>query len=564
MKLDAVLHRPMSEYCHGLDEEHIVYRIRCATDDINRIVLHYGDTACRVTPIIFTAVDMLPVARDKLHQYWEVTVKSPYERVYYYFELFDGEDSIYYYGDIFTRELVDDRSQYFKLPFNHRADIARAPDWVHEAVVYNIFPDSFASSCRHISGQAMELEFKGQRVSSRLGGTFAGIEQNSDYLAELGINCIYINPVFAAGEYHKYDLIDYFHTDPCFGGDEQFRSMVQSLHEKGIRVIIDGVFNHCGWYFFAFDDVVRNQEKSRYKEWFYRLKFPVRRPETPEEYPDYACFAYERMMPKLDTANPEVCEYLCSVGRYWVEEFDIDGWRLDVSSEVNDGFWRQFRKTVKSVKPDALLIGEVWETASHWLQGDMFDSAMNYDMRKHAELFFARGSIDALEFESRVTNMLMRYKKQLISSQLSILDSHDVSRFFSLCGEDKRRLKLAILFMLCFPGMPTLFYGDELGLKGVLEHEYRDAMPWQSGDKELYEFCRKAIKLRRSSKALCRGDFSVISAEQGSMLFAFRRRFENESISVYINAGDEPVACLPEENPVWAENIDSIGFAIYE
>ncbi len=563
MKLDAVLHRPMSEYCHGLDEESIVYRIRTARGDIERVVLEYGDTACRVTPIIFTPVEMERCARDELHDYWQAVVKSPYDRVYYYFELFDGKSSIYYYGDVFTDKLVDDRSQYFKLPINHRADIARVPDWVHEALVYNIFPDSFATGKRHISGRALELDYKGQRVKARLGGSFRGISENADYLCDLGVNCIYINPIFAAGEYHKYDLIDYYHADPCFGGDEEFRTMVSALHAQGIRVIIDGVFNHCGWHFFAFDDVVKKQEQSEYCDWFYRLNFPVRRPQSPEEYPDYACFAYERMMPKLDTANRKVCDYLCSVGEYWIKEFDIDGWRLDVASEVNDGFWREFRRRVKAIKPDALLIGEVWETASHWLQGDMFDSAMNYDLRKHSQLFFAEGSIDAHSFEGRVTNMLMRYKMQMSPAQLSILDSHDVSRFLTLCGGDKRRYKLAVLFMMCFPGMPTIFYGDELGLEGCREMDYRSPMPWQNGDTELLCFFRRAVRLRREHRALQRGDFRVISAEKRSRLFAFERRYAGQRIRVYLNAGSQKPDCLPSEAPMWEENISSMGFAVY-
>lgn len=288
--------------------------------------------------------------------------------------------------------------------------------------------------------------------------------ENVDYLKDLGINCVYINPIFAAGEYHKYDLLDYFHVDPVFGGDEAFREMVDTLHANGIRIIIDGVFNHCGWHFFAFDDVVRNQKASQYRDWFYHLEFPVERPETPEIYPSYACFAYERMMPKLDTANPDVRDYFCKVGRYWVEEFGIDGWRLDVASEVDDGFWRAFRRTVKEANPDALLIGEVWESAGHWLQGDMFDSAMNYDFRKHCNLFFAEGAIDAADFSGRVTNMRMRYRVQTVPAQLNLLDSHDVSRFLSLCNGDTTRYKLAILFMMTFVGMPTVFYGDELGI----------------------------------------------------------------------------------------------------
>ena len=569
MKLDAILHIPMSEYCHGLDEKHIVYRMRSAKGDLKRVTLYYGDTACRVTPIIFTPVPMELVASDLLHDYWQAIVDSPYNRVYYYFELDDGIETKLYYGDVFTDHLVDDRSQYFKLPFNHRADIAKVPDWVHDAVVYNIFPDSFATSHKRISLESAQMDYHGQTVKGKLGGTLRGVAENVDYLKDLGINCVYVNPIFAAGEYHKYDLLDYFHVDPVFGGDEAFREMVDTLHANGIRIIIDGVFNHCGWYFFAFDDVVRNQEKSKYCDWFYHLEFPVERPNTPEIYPTYACFAYERMMPKLDTANPEVRDYFCKVGRYWVEEFGIDGWRLDVASEVDDGFWRAFRKAVKEVNPDALLIGEVWESANHWLQGDMFDSAMNYDFRKHCNLFFAEQSIDAADFAGRITNMLMRYRVQTVPAQLNLLDSHDVSRFLSLCNGDTTKYKLALLFMMTFVGMPTVFYGDELGIQGILEEEYRHPMPWNSGDEVLRAFFKKAIAMRHELAPLRRGDFRMVSAEQGSGLIVFTRKLGNQRVTVCINHG-KGSADLPNiagsiywADGLYGKTLNASGFAVF-
>lgn len=545
MKLDAVLHIPMSSYCHAVDEAHIVYRLRCARGDLQRVTLFYGDTACRVTPIVFTPVPMEIVAKDRYHDYWQATVDSLYNRVYYYFRLDDGRETVLYYGDLFTDRLVDDRSQYFKLPYNHRADIPQVPQWVYDAVVYNIFPDSFATSRRSICQQSTQTQYHGQTVRGRLGGTLRGVAENVNYLKQLGVNCVYFNPIFAAGEYHKYDLLDYYHVDPCFGGDDAFRQMVDTLHREGIRVIVDGVFNHCGWYFFAFDDVVKHQEKSKYRDWFYRLEFPVERPKTPEMYPSYACFAYERMMPKLNTANPEVRDYFCAVGRYWVERFGIDGWRLDVASEVNDDFWRSFRKAVKDANPQALLIGEVWESAGHWLEGDMFDSTMNYDFRKHCALFFAEGSIDAAEFSGRTANMLMRYRTQMVPAQLNLLDSHDVSRFLSLCGGDTARYRLAVLFMMTFPGMPTVFYGDELGMQGVAEEEYRGPMPWSGGDQALADFFRRAIAMRKELSPLRRGDFRILSAREGSRVLLFRRQWKGESVTVGINAGDENAA-LPD------------------
>lgn len=569
MKLDAVVHIPMSEYCHGLDEDHIVYRLRCARGDLKQVTLYYGDTSCRVTPILFTPAPMTVVASDQYHDYWQVIVSSPYNRVYYYFELDDGEETCLYYGDVFTDHLVDDRSQYFKLPFNHRADIARVPDWVHDAVVYNIFPDSFATSHGFISGKPTQLDFQGQSIKGKLGGTLSGIGSNVDYLKDLGINCVYVNPIFVAGEYHKYDLLDYLHVDPCFGGDSAFREMVDALHGAGIRVIIDGVFNHCGWHFFAFDDVVRNQEKSRYRDWFYHLEFPVIRPETPEEYPSYACFAYERMMPKLNTANPEVRDYFCNVGRFWVKEFGIDGWRLDVASEVDDGFWRAFRKAVKEVNPEALLIGEVWESAGHWLNGDMFDSTMNYDFRKHCQLFFADAAIDAAEFSGRITNMLMRYRVQTVPAQLNLLDSHDVSRFLSLCHGDVTRYRLSILFLMTFVGMPTVFYGDELGIQGITEEEYRRPMLWNGGNTQLRDFFQKAIAMRHELEPLRRGDFRMLSAEPDSGLIVFSRRRESQRVTVCINRGAESADLSTVRGSLyWAEGLGENrllgqGFAIF-
>ena len=557
MKQDAVLHIPMSEYCCGLDERRIVYRLRCARGDLKHVTLYYADTACRVNPILFTAVPMEKILSDTCHDYWQVIVESPYNRVYYYFQLDDGEQTTLYYSGLFTNQLAQDRSEYFKLPFNHRADIARVPEWVRDAVVYNIFPDSFASGKCRIAGTSQPRQFGGQTLRGRLGGTLEGVTRNIDYLKNLGINCVYLNPIFAAGEYHKYDLLDYYHADPCFGGDGAFREMVEALHAANIRVIIDGVFNHCGWHFFAFEDVLKNQERSPYKDWFYDLTFPVRRPETAEELPDYACFAYERMMPKLNTANPEVRKYFCDVGAYWVREYHIDGWRLDVASEVNDGFWRAFREAVKGVDPEALLIGEVWESAGHWLRGDMFDSTMNYDFRKHCRAFFAEKRIDAAEFSGRVTDMLMRYRLQMLPAQLNLLDSHDVSRFLSLCGGDTAGYRLAVLFMLCFVGMPTVFYGDELGVQGIREEEYRAPMPWEAGNLSLLAFFRKAIAMRHALAPLREGDFRVLSAETGSRVFCFRRSLGEDTVTVTVNAGDAP-ADIPvsTEKTYWAEGLE--------
>lgn len=540
MKKEAVLHIPMSQYAYGTDENHVTIRLRVAHDDIKRCTLYYGDRSCRKTPVIFSKQEMYIEAKSTLFDYFQTDLENPYKRLCYYFELDDGKETILYYGEQFAKETVDDRSEYYQLPFNHRADIVRPPAWAKDAVIYNIFPDSFATGKRYISGKPTKEAFAdGMMTHGKLGGTIRGITENVDYLKELGINAIYINPIFVAGEYHKYDLIDYFHVDPCFGTNEEFKELVDTFHENGIRVIIDGVFNHCGWKFFAFEDVVQNGEKSRYKNWFYGLTFPVVRPENPEDYPGYECFGYERMMPKLNTANPEVEEYFCRVGRYWVEQFHIDGWRLDVASEVNDRFWRRFCREVKEINPEAILIGEVWESANHWLDGTIFDSTMNYDFRRHCRRFFGEHSIDAAEFDSRVTDMRMRYRSQTVFSQLNLLDSHDVSRFLSLCGEEKDRYRLAVIFQMTFPGMPSIFYGDETGVCGILEEEYRHPMPWEKKD-DLFLFFKQLIQLRMQEDILRRGKYRTIFAAKESGLYVYERYLKDARIRILLNMDNQP------------------------
>ncbi|MCL2202732.1 MAG: glycoside hydrolase family 13 protein [Defluviitaleaceae bacterium] len=540
MKREAILHIPMSEYGHGVSETTAVFRLRAAKGDLRQCIFHYGDRACRENPIIFTAIPMEIVASDVLFDYWEVEFDTPYRRLCYYFALYDEGEAILYYADAFHDAITPERSEFFQLPYLHRANIARPPEWAKDAVIYNIFPDSFATGHRHISQKPSESTFKGEIVRGKLGGTLKGITENADYFQALGINCVYINPFFAAGEYHKYDLLDYYTVDPCMGTNADFAKMVQVLHSTGIRVIIDGVFNHCGWRFFAFDDVVRNGENSRYRDWFYRLEYPVTRPESGEDIPGYECFAYERLMPKLDTTFPQVREYFFDVCRFWLQEYDIDGWRFDCADEVDDCFWRDMLSVARQVKPEVFIMGEVWHNANHWLDGTMFHSTMNYTFRKHCREFFAEARTDAQGFNAGITNMLLRYRKNMVSAQLNLLDSHDVSRFLSLCRGDKKRFRLAVLFQMCFVGIPSVFYGDEQGLSGIREEEYRRPMVWD-GDGELYAFYRRAIALRHAHAALRRGSFKALHARGRE--YIFQRAYEGEKIIValhckYTGAGE--------------------------
>lgn len=537
MMKEAVLHIPDSSYAFALDEQCVIIRLRTKRNDFVSCILFYGDRACLDAQFVTKQLPMKKVGSDQLFDYYECELSCSYTRICYYFLLENEKETTYYYGDSFHLDAKCDRKEYYQFPYVRREDAVQMPDWVNTSIIYQIFPDSFATGKRRMDRKSMQIKTEtGGVCNSNHGGTLCGVLENLDYLSKLGINCIYLNPIFTATSYHKYDTADYFTVDPCLGTLEDLKLLVASCHRNGIRVILDGVFNHCGSHFFAFQDVLKKGKDSPYADWFYRLEFPVK-----YQYPpNYEAFGYERDMPKLNTGNPEVTEYFCKVGTYWIQEADIDGWRLDVANEVNHDFWRQFRKAVKSVKGDAFLIGEIWESAEQWLQGDQLDSAMNYQFLNLCRDFFAQHSITAKEFDEKLQAMLYRYKKPITYAQMNLLDSHDVTRFLSRCNGDFRRMKLAFFFMMTCVGIPTIFYGDEACIEGVAESEYRRPMPWSDNPEHnpFFLYLKDLIALRKEYEALSKGDFQTIYTDD-SGAYAFIRQTKNEQLLVMLNNSEQ-------------------------
>lgn len=580
----AILHRPLSQYAYSTAEYCLTIRLRAAKNNLCSCVLHYGNRV-DLTPLDkFRTLKMEKIASDDYFDYYEANINSDLDRVCYYFEMQDADERLYLYADTIATDFPEDRTEVYQFPFIRREEISDVPNWLKEAVVYNIFPDSFADSKRGISCEAKDYfdEKTGQTLHTRLGGTIRGIIENLDYIEDLGFNCLYLNPIFKAAEYHRYDLLDYYHVCPNLGTDDDFRELVSEVHNRGMHIIIDGVFNHSSWYFFAFDDVVKNGENSRYKDWFYGLKFPVKRPEDGKR-PSYTCFAYERKMPKLNTSNPEVRDYFMDVCRYWLEDFDVDGWRLDVANEVDKDFWRAFRAVAKKTKKDSVLIAEIWENSERWLQGDMFDSTMNYEFRKVCRDFFAFGKINAREFNSRFVDMLLRYPFPIVQGQLNLLDSHDVSRFRSLCTQSSsdacdfstvdKRFRLAELCLLTSVGAPSVFYGDELGVIGFEECDYRAPMPWENPVKDNRDLFRELIKLRKNNDCFIHGNFRVLDYDERGK-FVFARETDSKRVVVALNAFNESndsFSALPDCKPIISYNYDAqnqslgaFGYAIFE
>ena len=542
----------MSEYAFALDDTHYIFRLRTGKGEAESVRFYYADRAVMTPKLQFAPLPMEKFRTDRYFDWYEIRLETRFERIAYYFELQNGVETLFYYGDCYEMAGTPTRADYFQLPFNHRADRFAAPAWTRDAVVYNIVPDSFAAGKRLAPNGAPPCR----------GGTVRGVTENLDYIASLGFNCIYLNPIFAARSYHRYDTLDYYRIDPHMGAEDDLRDLVRRAHALGIRVILDGVFNHVSSDHPFFRDVLEKGRASRYYSCFYAL------PETPRlpaagELPGYTCFSYVADMPKTNTADPFLRQYFCDVGANWVRKFDVDGWRLDVANELDDGFLRAFRASVKAAKSDALIVGEVWENAAHYLGGDMLDSAMNYDFRRYCRRFFAEQTVDAETFDTNVSTLLLRYNENALFAQLNLLDSHDVSRFLSLCGGKTERMELAVLLQMTFPGMPCVFYGDEKGLCGESEPEYRRPMAWDASS-PLEEVYRRMIALRKTHPALRYGSFHTELACGG--VYRYSRVWNGTKITVAMNLGAEPVKAEKRGTLLLkkGENRDIIGAWEYE
>lgn len=445
----------------------------------------------------------------------------------------------------------------FSLPLSLEA---KTPEWVKDAIFYQIFPDRFAKSKLIAKPSNLEDWDSSPTSYGYKGGDMLGIAEKIDYLAELGINAIYLNPIFSSVANHRYHTHDYFQVDQILGGNNAFRKLLDIAHTRGIRVILDGVFNHASRGFYQFNHALENGRNSPYLDWFFFEQFPVNAYNS-NNIPNYKAWWDLPALPKFNTDTPAVRDFLWSVGRYWLE-FGIDGWRLDVPEEINDDeFWREFRRQVKQVNPEAYICGEIWTDARRWLQGDQFDSVMNYIFTQACLSFFVPNldtetlkgtgyagkvgdSVDASSFGQTIAILLAMYPAQITAAQLNLLDSHDTARFLTSAKNDETALRLATLFQMSYPGAPCIYYGDEIGMAGGKDPDCRRSFPWNEDrwNKSLLNFFKRAIDMRHDHPALRRGSFDQLHA--AGKVFAFGRSNQNEKLIIVLNAGDT-TATLP-------------------
>jgi len=431
------------------------------------------------------------------------------------------------------------------------------PEWVRDAVFYQIFPDRFARSDRVAKPSNLESWYSPPTTCGFKGGDLYGVIEHLDYLQDLGITAIYFCPIFQSPANHRYHTHDYMVVDPILGGNQALRDLLDEAHGRGMRVILDGVFNHASRGFFQFNHIIENGPASPYVDWFQVHQFPLRPYHAPRGQHGYAAWWDMPALPKLNVHTPAVREFLWNVATYWID-FGIDGWRLDVPAEIDDDeFWREFRRRVKAANPEAYIVGEIWHKATRWLQGDQFDAVMNYLFTRACLGFFVGDnllrsevartgyqSIDTLTaegFRSDIEDLLATYDRSITEVQLNLLGSHDTPRFKTLARGDDTAYRLATLFQMTYPGAPCIYYGDEIGLEGGHDPGCRGAFPWDEHkwDQGLRAYVQRCINLRRAHPALRRGDFVWLFAGQG--VVAYLRRLEDEVLVVVLNNSHRPV-----------------------
>lgn len=434
----------------------------------------------------------------------------------------------------------------------------QTPEWVKNAVFYQIFPDRFNRSDRVQHPRGIQFKPWGTPPEEQgyQGGDLYGIVDKLDYLKDLGINAMYLNPIFTAASNHRYNAYNYLEVDPLLGGEAALRELLDEAHQRGIKVVLDGVFNHTGRGFWAFHHILENGGNSPYIDWFTVQEWPLHPyPDGPKVKPNYYSWWNNASLPKLNTNNPGVRDHIMQVARHWLE-FGADGWRLDVPMEIDDdGFWREFRQVVKNANPEAYIVGEIWFPAQRWLQGDMFDAVMNYQITAPVLGFFGAEnlnltwkhddvklrSITANGFRRQINAMFDLYDWEIHYAQLNMLDSHDMPRALWLLNNDKQALRLAILCLMTMPGAPNVYYGDEVGLSAGNDPYCREAFPWhqpENMDTELHLFYKAAIALRHAYPALRTGDFSFVQAQGRTV--AYRRKQAGQEVVVVFNAGKDP------------------------
>ncbi len=573
MNISAVSHRATPECAYALDEETVVVTLRTGKDIVLAGIVYedpYVDEISTDRKWHGKRQPMRLAAELRDHLLWSIKIKPPYKRLMYYFEITDGKERMCIYEDHPrpSSENSDNVGARFKFAWLNPSDVVSPPSWLRDTVWYQIMPDRF---CRHTGAEENPKFRKWGDLSNYdhhdvYGGDLRGICEKLPYIKKLGINGLYLTPIFLSESNHKYNTDDYEKIDPDFGTEDDLKELVQTAHSMGIKIMLDGVFNHSGLGFFAWQDVLKNKKSSPYYDWFFINDDDFIREDFTTIDKRYYSFSFWSGMPKLNTNNQKTADYLIGLCKHWVRDWDIDGIRFDVGNEVAHSFLKRLYNEVKSIKPDTYLMGEIWTDAVKWINGMEYDSVTNY-LLSYTIKNFADTDFNSREFAYDINSCIAMYPEQTVPVLFNFIDNHDNPRAIELCKNESVLLQ-KLLLLLTMPGSPCIYYGTELPMYGKMTPYTRACMPWNEIENGKYsefsEKVRAVIELRHRLPQLRGLDVKFIIDDERPRLLHYKRG----SIEIYLNAGEEPVKINADKTVLLSEKYEdgsllADGFAVF-
>lgn len=507
------------------DRGQLSLSLRARAGDVQAAILHLNN---RTLPMALTSSDDL---------YAFYTARLPWNRksdLSYRFEIRDGQARKYLGANGVASSAAQAR------PFVLRAATFKpfeVPRWVEQSVLYQIFPDRFENGDKSNDPPDVQPWNAKPTWFNHFGGDALGVQQRLPYLSELGVSAVYFNPIFQSPSNHRYDASDFQKIDAQFGTNAQFGELTRAMQKRGIRTVMDFVFNHTATNFAPFQDIRDKGQASKYKDWYFIRSFPVK----VEDKPNYEAWYGFPSMPKLNVLNPPTRDYLLNLVNFWKANAAVSGLRLDVAGEVEPAFWQLLRQRAKNLDPQLWIVGEFWGDGSPWLHGDQWDSVMNYQFREAALGFFARGQTKPSQLLERLMAIHQSYAPQSSRAMMNLLSSHDTPRFLTECGNNEALHRLAATLQFTWIGAPSIYYGEEIAMQGGTDPDNRRAMEWSrvGPSNEMLRYYKKLIAIRKSSRALQSGEPQVLAADDASNTLAFARVLDQEASVVALNRSDQ-------------------------
>lgn len=537
----ALYHTSDSQYCFPISKNavKIIFRTQKADPDIEKIECVWNITHFYYKDRIYQKMNLR--RSDANFDYYETILETELPSLSYVFKITCKSGKSYFYYEMDISETYDFNYAYltcFRVPFINEADIVYENKKFQGNVFYQIFPERFNLGDKqkdksYINRPWDTIKLKSEDPSKHqdvfIGGDLQGIIDKLDYIKDLGIDVIYMTPIYPSESNHKYDVKDYFGVDKMFGNEKTLKTLVDLAHDKGLKIVLDLVFNHTSKNHPFFQDVLKNGKNSKYYNFYSFLDKPLS-----VDGLNYYSFASVPGMPKLNSSNPEVQKYFTEVGKYYLEKYSVDGYRLDVANEVSHDFWTHFKREIKKVDPNVILIGENWDNAYEFLKNDEFESVMNYGFYTICWDHYIHKIVNNQQFVDRLNWLLTRYKDGNNKMMLNLLDSHDTPRFYTYVNDNKDLYLNAILTLISFLGYPMIYYGDEIFMKGGGDPANRKGMEWDSVEfKSPYHKLFKDIVRLRKLQPFKSGEIDISLNENN--LIIIKRYLQDEAYEVVLN-----------------------------